>query len=220
MRAKFTDHVGTLVWGYILGPFLAFLPSRWRATWFADRHFPWRGATIASGILQLVAVPLIVIYFRAYQYFFIVGNFTDPGTWFVFYFFFEGVGRSVAAATTGETPGTLLLVGPDRLLLFVRRRLAPAPLPAIPDLVTRDDSRADWQLRIAACRAKRDWDVGRLLRYEERYYRIQSCLQEGGPRPFVFLLSALAAGVPSRAVILYSPEAPAPISPALSTQKS
>jgi hypothetical protein len=220
MGAKFTDHARTLVWGYVLGPFLAFLPSRWRATWFANRHFPWRGATIVSGILQFVMVPLIVIYFRAYQYFLIVANFTDPGTWIVFYFFFEGVGRSVAAATTGETPGTLLLVAPDRLLLFVRRKLASAPLPAIPDLVTRDDSRADWQLRIAACRAKRDWDVGRLLRYQERYYRIQSCLQEGGPRPFVFLLSALAAGVPSRSVILYSPEAPVSVSPALSPQKS
>ena len=220
MRVKFTDHVRTLVWGYILGPFLAFLPSRWRATWFADRHFPWRGATIASGILQVIMVPAVVIHFRAYQYFLIVGNFADPGTWVVFYFFFEGVGRSVAAATTGETPGTLLLVAPDRLLLFVRRKLAPAPLPMISDLVTRDDSRADWQLRIAACRAKRDWDVGRLLRYEERFYRIQSCLQEGGPRPFVFLLSALAAGVPSRSVIIYSPEAPVPVSPALSPQKS
>jgi len=220
MRAKFTDHVRTLVWGYILGPLLAFLPSRWRATWFADRHFPWRGATIASGMLQFVMVPLIVILSRQYQYFFIVGNFWDPGTWIVFYFFFEGVGRSVAAATTGETPGTLLLVAPDRLLLFVRGKLAPAPLPLIPDLVTRDDSREDWQLRIAACRAKRDWEVGRLLRCEERYYRIESCSQEDGPRPFVFLLRGLAAGVPSRAVILYSPEVPEPVSPALSPQKN
>jgi hypothetical protein len=220
MRAKFTDHVQTLVWGYILGPFLAFLPLRWRAAWFANRHFPWRGATIASGILQFLAVPLIVIYFRQYQYFFIVGNFTDPGTWVVFYFFFEGVGRSVAAATTGEMAGTLLLVAPDRLLLYVRRKLAPAPPPLIPDLVTRDDSRADWQLRIESSRAKREWNAGRLLRYEDRYYRIESCWQEGGPRPFVFLLNALAAGAPSRSVIIYSPETVEPERPVFSPQNS
>jgi len=220
MRAKFTDHVRTLVWGYILGPFLAILPSRWRATWFANRHFPWRGATIVSGILQLIAVPLVVIYFRQYQYFFIVGNFTDPGTWLVFYLFFEGVGRSVAAATTGELAGTMLLVAPDWLLLYVRRKLAPAPPPLIPDLVTRDDSRADWQLRIESSRAKREWNAGRLLRYEDRYYRITSCSEEGGPRPFVFLLSALAAGVPSRSVILYSPETVDPARPAFSPQSS
>jgi len=220
MRAKLTDHVRTLVWGYVLGPFLAFLPTRWRATWFADRHFPWRGATIVSGVLQLLMAPAVVIHFRAYQYFFLVANIADPGTWFVFYFFFEGAGRAVAAAATGETPGTLLLVAPDRLLLFVRRKIAPAPLPSIPDLVTRDDLRADWQLRIAACRAKRDWEVGRLLRYKERYYRIQSFLQEGGPRPFVFLLSALAAGVPSRSVIIYSPETAEPERRAFSRQNT
>jgi hypothetical protein len=220
MPAKFTDHIRTFIWGYVLGPFLAFLPLRWRESWFANRQFPWRGATIASGILQVVMVPAVVIHFRAYQYFFFVSNFTDPGTWLVFYLFFEGAGRSVAAATTGETHGTLLLAVPDRLWLFVRRKLAPAPLPVIPDLVTRDDSRADWQLRIAACRAKRDWDVGRLLRYEERFYRIQSRLQEDGPRPFVFLLSALAAGVPSRTVIMYSPETLLPEPPSLFGQKT
>ncbi len=219
MRAKFTDHVRTLVC-YILGPFLAFLPSRWRATWFANRHFPWRGATIVSGMLQFLAVPLIVIHFRQYQYFFIVGNFADPGTWVVFYFFFEGVGRSVAAATTGEMAGTLLLVAPDRLLLYVRRKLAPAPPPLIPDLVTRDDSRADWQLRIESSRAKREWNAGRLLRYEDRYYRIESCWEEGGPRPFVFLLRALTAGAPSRSVIIYSPETVAPERPVFSPQNS
>ena len=165
-------------------------------------------------------VPAVVIHFRAYQYFLLVANMTDPGTWLVFYLFFEGAGRAVSAAATGETPGTLLLAIPDRLLLFVRRKLAPAPLPLIPDLVTQDDSRADWQLRIAACRAKRDWDVGRLLRYEERYYRIQSCLQEGGPQPFVFLLSSVAAGVPSRSVIIYSPETATPERPGLFPQNT
>jgi hypothetical protein len=143
MRASPVDHFRTLVWGYILSPFLAFLPSRWRTTWFANRYFPWRGATIASGILQFLTVPLLVIHWRAYQYLFLVTNVTDPGTWLVFYFFFEGVGRSVAAVTAGETPGTLPLVLADRVYLFVRRELGPAPPPMIPDLVTRDDSRED-----------------------------------------------------------------------------
>jgi hypothetical protein len=218
MCATYTDHVRTLIWGYIFGPFLAFLPARWRATWFANRHFPWRGATIVSGMLQFLMVPLIVILLRQYQYFFLVGYASHPMTWFVFYCTLEGAGRAIAAGISGETAGTMLLVAPDRMYLFIQRKLGPPPPPLVSDLVTQDDLRTDWQLKIESCRPKHDWNVGRLLRYEDRYYRIESCSQEGGARPFVFLFSAVAAGVPSRSVILYSLDSFAPGRSALSPQ--
>ncbi len=211
-----TTRFGATYWA----AFLRSYPSRWRAAWFANRHFRGEARKLLSECLRFVAVPFIVIHFRAYQYFFIRGKLYRSGAWVVFYFFFEGVGRSVAAATTGETAGTLLLVGPDRLLLYVRRKIAPASPPPVPDMVTRCDSRADWQLKIESCRAKDDWNIGRLLRYDGRYYRIAARSEEGGTRPFVFLLSALAAGVPSRSVILYSPETVEPTRPALSPQNS
>ena len=155
-----------------------------------------------------------------FQMFFLVASVVNPVTWIVFYLFVEGAFRAVGAAITDETLGTLPLFLADRIYLFVRRKLwDPEPM-SVRDLVTRDDSRADWQLKIESCRAKREWNVGRLLRYENRYYRIESSSQESGARPFVFLLRSIAAGVSSYSVILYSPETPAPARPELSPQNS
>jgi hypothetical protein len=144
----------------------------------------------------------------------------NPITWLMFYLFLEGFGRVFAAAMLGDAPGTLLFYAADKFHLFVNRKFGPAPPALVPDKVTRDDSRTDWQLKIEACRAKSGWEIGRLLRYEGRYYRIESCSQEGGARPFIFLLRSLAAGAPSRSVILYSPETVEPARPALSSQNS
>lgn len=124
-----------------------------------------------------------------------------------------------AASLLDEAPGTFVLFAVDQFHLFVNRKLTPPPVP-VSDLVTRDDTRADWQLKIESCSAKRDWNAGRLLRYEGRYYRIESCAQEAGARPHVFLLRSLAAGAPSPSLILYVPELPTPARPALSPQNS
>jgi hypothetical protein len=240
MRASPVDHARTFIWSYIFGPFLAFLPARWRALWFANRHIDWITATIISGVLQVIFAPIALLTWMAIgisstaegmgmggrigggpmQTLFVLILGLNPITWLMFYLFLEGFGRVFAAAMMGDAPGTLVLYAADKFHLFLYRKFGPAPPALVRDLVMRDDSRTDWQLKIEACRTKHDWNVGRLLRYEGRYYRIQSCLQEGGPRPFVFLLSALAAGVPSRAVILYSPETAAPERPAFSPQNT
>jgi hypothetical protein len=202
MRTTFMEHFRTIVWGYVLGPFLAFLPSRWRAKWFANRHFPWRGATIVSGMLQFLTVPILLIIWGKYQYLFLVANALHPTTWLVYYILIEGAGRSIVAVSTGETPGTLLFVLPDLLYCHFKKRKARGE-PQLSDLVTQDDLRADWQLKIESARPKRDWQAGRLLRYADHYYRIEACCDSGGPRAVVYLLRRLPMGVPSRSVIIY-----------------
>jgi hypothetical protein len=237
MRAAPADHARTFLWTYVFGPFVAFLPARLRRLWFSDRPIDWRRATIISGLIQLLFTPIVLLLWTvmgisrlgqstgitassgAIQTFYLLLVAMNPITWFIFYSFLEGFFRMFAATLLDEAPGTFVLFAVDQFHLFLNRKLKPPPVP-VSDLVTRDDSRADWQLKIESCRAKRDWHVGRLLRYEGRYYRIESCSQEDGARPFVFLLRSLAAGVPSPAVILYSPETPAPVQPALSPPNS
>jgi hypothetical protein len=240
MGASPVDHARTFLWSYIFGPFLAFLPTRWRAMWFANRHIDWTTATIISGVLQIIFAPVALLAWMAtgisraaegmgmggrvgggpMQTLFVLILAMNPITWLLFYLFLEGFGRVCASALMGEAPGTLVLYAADRLHLFLNRKFGPALPPLVPDKVTKDDMRADWQLKIESCRAKSGWEVGRLLRYEGRYYRIESCSQEGGARPFSFLLRSLAAGVPSHSVILYSPEPTAPARPALFPQNS
>jgi hypothetical protein len=80
--------------------------------------------------------------------------------------------------------------------------------PIVTDLVTLDDLREDWQLKIEAARSKRHWETGKLVHFnEQRYFRIESSIQMGGPRPFVYLLRSLPAGVPGHGVLKYCPVA-------------
>jgi hypothetical protein len=234
MAAAIKTHAAQFVWSYLLGPILAFLPARWRVKCFGDRHIHWRTATIVSGILQFCFAPVLLLFWSAsgvcllerelgfdcgggamqtLSLFILTLN---PVTWLLIYLIFEGFGRAFAAAMLGETPGTLVLLAPDWLYLFVKRKWSPAP-PPLPDLVTQDDVRADWQLKIEASRPKRDWEAGRLLRYAGNFYRIESCAQAIGLRPCIYQLRRLPAGVASRSVILYSPEEPS-TRPVLSPQ--
>jgi hypothetical protein len=237
MRAAPVDHARTFVWTYVFGPFAAFLPARLRSLWFSDRPIDWRRATIMSGFIQLMLTPIVLLLWMVMgisrlgastgigggageiQTFYLLLVAMNPITWLLFYTFLEGFFRIFAATLLDEVPGTFVLFAADKFHLFLNRKLTPPPVP-VSDLVTRDDLRADWQLKIETFRAKHDWAVGRLLRYDGRYYRIESCSQEAGARPHVFLLRSLTAGVPTPAVILYAPETPAPVRPALSPQNS
>ncbi len=226
MAAAVKTHAAQFVWSYLLAPFLAFLPSRWRDMWFIDHHIHWRTATIISGLLQFFLAPILLLLWASgevcslatalgfgcgggpTQMFSLVILGFNPVTWLLIYLIFEGFGRAFAAAMLGESPGTLVLLAPDWLYLFLKRKFRPAP-PPLPDLITQDDLRPDWQLKIEASRRKRDWEAGRLLRYAGNFYRIESCAQAIGLRPCIYQLRRLPAGVASRSVILYSPETPA-----------
>jgi hypothetical protein len=222
MEFSSQGHASQLVWTILLGPFLSFFPQRWRDKWFSHHPIAWRPATIISGILQFLFAPLLLLLWTTSevcslerslgfgcgggetQTFSLVLAAMNPITWLMIYLVFEGFGRAFAAAMLGETPGTLVLAAPDLVYCYFKKREMRSE-PQLSDLVTQDDLRSDWQLKIESAGPKRDWQAGRLLRYGDRYYRIEACCDSGGPRPSIYLLRRLPMGVPSRSVIIYSP---------------
>jgi hypothetical protein len=219
-------YANQFLWSYLLGPFLSFLPQRWRDKWFAHQHIAWRPATIISGILQFLFAPFLLLFWTSSavcsleqslglgcgggptQTFSLLLTAMNPITWLMLYLIFEGFGRAFAAAMLSETPGTLVFAAPDLLYCFLKKRKVKSESP-LPDLVTQNDLRADWQLKIESSQPKRDWQAGRLVRYGDHYYRIEACHESAGPRSAVYLLRRLPMGVPSRSVIIYSPFEPA-----------
>jgi hypothetical protein len=156
---------------------------------------------------------------------------THPLTWLIAYFAIEGVARLCAAFTD-----TVLCIFPlyllDKIYLKISRRDEPpvpgapkfsqshvssyvetirekvltARLPQVPDelCVTKVDT--DEILEIRACREKPDWTPPRVIRYEDRYYRLEDCSRGPAPRPFLYKLRRLSAGVPGRTVLIYAPK--------------
>jgi hypothetical protein len=211
------------IWNFLLGPILSFLPQRWRDQRFSRHHIAWRPATIISGILQFLTAPFLLLFWTASevcslgkslgfgcnssgpeQTFSLLLAGMNPITWLMIYLIFEGVGRAFAAAMMGETPGTLVLVAPDLLYRFITKRSGKRALE-LTDLVTQDDIRAEWQLKIESARPKRDWQAGNLLCYGGQYYRLEGVHEASGPRPSAYLFRRLPAGVTSRSVIIYPP---------------
>jgi hypothetical protein len=88
----------------------------------------------------------------------------------------------------------------------VREKVVSARLSQVPDEHYILKNKAGEILEIRAWRAKPDWNPPRVVRYDDRYYRLEDCARGTGPRPFVYKLRRLAAGVPGRAVLVYSPE--------------
>jgi hypothetical protein len=216
-------YASQFVWTFLFGPFLSFLPQRWRNQRFSQHRIAWRPATIISGILQFIFAPFLLLFWSASevcslgkslgfgcsssgpeQTFSLLLAGMNPITWLMVYLIFEGLGRAFAAAMIGETPGTLVLVAPDLLYRYFTKRSGKRT-PELADLVTQDDLRADWQLKIESARPKCDWQAGNLLRFGGQYYRLEGIHEASGPRPSVYLLRRLSAGVASRSVIIYPP---------------
>jgi hypothetical protein len=155
---------------------------------------------------------------------------THPLTLLLGYFMFEGAVRFVAAAVGEESLGILLLGLIDRILIrpFRRRNPASAMAPgsvasnarsmvdAVRELTLNPGSAKQDELRfrneggeeileIRASRRKLDWTAPRVVRYGDAYYRLEASAMKTGARPFLYTLRRLAAGVPGRSVLIYSP---------------
>jgi len=156
---------------------------------------------------------------------------THPLTWLLGYFIFEGAVRLCGAAFSDSILGTLPLFLLDKILFgafrrrrsddfdrtgnsagnvssfvgAVRERMLVANLRDVHDELFFRTNGPEEILEIHACRRKQDWDPPRVVRVEDRYYRLESSTLGSGPRPFRYTLRRLAVGVPGRNVLLYSP---------------
>jgi hypothetical protein len=89
-----------------------------------------------------------------------------------------------------------------------RRRWHVRRAPLVHDEVRETLSHDAAGLEVRSCRPKPEWREGRLVRYEEGYYRVESSRVESAPRPFIFVLRKLPAGRPTKSVLVYTPDEP------------
>lgn len=157
---------------------------------------------------------------------------THPLTWLIGYFALEGVVRMCAGAFGGSSCGTFPLYLVDAIFFRPFRRRGARPIEAgagaranvssfagairervqsakgkdVPDELCFSEEESGEILEVYACRRKQDWTPPRVVRYFDAYYRLEANSSGGGARPFVYRLRRLAAGVPSRTVLLYAPQ--------------
>jgi hypothetical protein len=243
---------------FLLGPFLALLPLRWRKALPFYQAVPWRSAAIISGLAESAIAIAALMYWYSYSMTAWVSNALDsalnkssatgitdheigfaalvvwathPLTWLIAFFCVEGASR-LCASFTDTVLGLFPLYLLDKIYSKIFRRGAPEPtgtvkfsqghissyvgtvkekvltatLSHVPDELCVVKNSAEEFLEIRACRPKTDWTPPRVVRYEDRYYRLEECSRKSGPRPFVYKLRRLAAGVPGRTVLIYSPD--------------
>jgi hypothetical protein len=156
---------------------------------------------------------------------------THPLTRVIAFFCIEGSWR-LCAAFTDTVLGVFPLYLLDKVYSKIFRRGAPEPagtvkfsqghvssyvgtmkekvltatLSQVPDELCVGKNSSEEFLEIRACRPKSDWTPPRVVRFEDRYYRLEECARASGPRPFVYKLRRLAAGVPGRTVLIYAPD--------------
>jgi hypothetical protein len=186
-------------WTIFYGPVLSLVPARWRVGRFGDRYANWPTGTMLSGGFECI---LAVNFFCAWGFLPVTTNLL---LWIGMYFLTDGAWRTAIAVFNGEAAGTVLLELVAEAGVVGWRAAWTLRHAAVNDLVTADETRDDWQLKIESSRAKKDWDVARMILYNERYYRIESLARIEGARPFVYLLRSLPAGVPSLRVFRYTP---------------
>jgi hypothetical protein len=151
-------------------------------------------------------------------------------TWLIAYFVLEGAVR-LCAAFTDTVLGLLPLYLLDKLYCKIRGikealplgapaftrshaasyvgslhdKITAARLTAQPDELHFSTADSEEILEIRASHAKPEWDPPRVIRFEDRYYRLEESSRASGARPFIYKLRRLSRGVPGRAVILYNP---------------
>jgi hypothetical protein len=155
-----------------------------------------------------------------------------PLTWLITYFVIEGLVRVLAAAFTSQVFGTLPLAVVDwcygqasgraptgdalhvpggraqlkSLVSALREGIIVSRLPEVEDELLESTCAGEPIVEIRSSRPKPEWIPPKVVRMGDGYFRLERVARGESPRPFVFQLKRLAAGVPGRSVILY--EAP------------
>jgi len=220
---------------YVLGPFLALVPERWRKQWFEELPIQWSQAALLSGLLEAVGFLIALVWW----YFHFTGAFAGeqakdmvakdilPGgtqqlgfgavnlIWFAIqpitlvleFFAAEGVVRALAALSSGETFGTAPLAIFSALIADYQRRAYERRVPLVPDLVTRSIGQHPWDLKVQSCRPKPEWKFPKTLTYENQFYQVMKEVPPAGSaaRPHVYFLRVSPPGVAFRGFEDYDP---------------
>lgn len=213
------------MWTYLAGPFLAFLPARWKRAHLGELPVNWGIATLISGILEAIAAivalvawysvfvtgagPAIWKYFP-WPYAGEIGLLSfcmHPLTWVIGYFAGEGVVRMLSGLIAGEAPGSLPLVMIDRIMLRGKEGSKNTIPPLAKDKVIRGGP--SWDLKIASCRPKEHWKYPLTIRYQGEFFRVQGEMPEDASpeRPHVYQLVRLPSNEIIRGLEEYDPEA-------------
>ena len=154
---------------------------------------------------------------------------TQPLTLALGYLMVEGAVRLCGAAFAETNLGSLPFFLVDRIFFRPFRREAPtrdAGLGAASNIAsyagaitervrTVGVSKSEDQLRVRkngaeefleiyTWKRKIDWTPPRIVRVDQAYYRLEDCVRGTSSHPFCYVLRRLAAGVPSRTLLLYS----------------
>ncbi|MFQ5663009.1 MAG: hypothetical protein ACE5HL_04180 [Terriglobia bacterium] len=130
----------------------------------------------------------------------------QPLSLLLVYFALEGAVRLCGAAFTEEILGTLPLHVVAWAHERVERVRAERALgPRVADTVERGDGK-EYDVRIASCRPKSNWDRLVTVAFEEEFYEVVKEEQGSPPRRFVYLLRKMPPGKVIRGLHHYRPD--------------
>ena len=137
----------------------------------------------------------------------------QPLSLLLVYFALEGAVRLAGAAFTEQIlpslPLHLLAWAQERL---EQRRAERALGPPVVDTVERGDGK-EYDLRIASCRSKLNWDRLMTVAYEDQFYEVIKEEQAARPRPFIYLLKKIPESKVIRGLHHYRPDETLPEAP-------
>jgi hypothetical protein len=154
-----------------------------------------------------------------------------PLTWAIGYFALEGTVRFLSAAFSQTSMGILPLYLVEKVMakIFrgdtgsregalanvsrnaasfggaIKQKLISTTSAEVPDELSFTRNGEDEILEIRSSRSKEDWIPPKVVRIQDIYYRLEASKSGAVPRPFVYVLRRLSAGVPGRNVLLYQP---------------
>lgn len=135
------------VWDFLIGPFLALLPLRWRRLLPGVAETGWTRAGTMSGMYEMAGTTVALGYWYMYEMNLRITQIVNgeangrtpvglsehqvqgaaltifamsPLTWFLFYLFAEGAVRLCAAAFADNVSGSLPLYLVERLIFWIR----------------------------------------------------------------------------------------------------
>ncbi len=130
----------------------------------------------------------------------------QPLTILLIYFTLEGAFRMSAAVATGEVVGTLPFFLLHRATVAFNDYWTEKKLgPRIPDLVQKNPENDEYQIVVASCRQKEDWNSSLTIRYEGSLYEVYRTGMGKEPRPYIYCLPLAPLSKTIRGLCDYDP---------------